>query len=169
MSRALVVGLGHPDRGDDGVGVAVARVVQRLRLPDVDVVPGGEPLQLLDLWERYQRVVVVDSVRSPAPPGTVLVRNPVVAPLPSTGTSASSHSLDLAATVELARSLDRLPAQLVVVGVVGTHFARGASISELVRGGLDDAVRAVVVAAGLDTSRSSLSRSGAAGKRRRQA
>lgn len=67
MSGALVVGLGTPERRDDGVGLIV---VERLRA----VAPKGvviralprQALDLLDLWTGHDPVWVVDAV-NPAP------------------------------------------------------------------------------------------------------
>src|SRR5512135_998350 len=48
---ALVVGVGNPVRGDDGVGPAVAALVRAQARPDVEVAElHGDLTALLDLW-----------------------------------------------------------------------------------------------------------------------
>lgn len=143
--RYLVVGLGHPDRGDDGVGRAVAHAVRALGVAGVDVVEHDDPIGLLDLWPDYAHVVVVDAVRSGDPAGTVRVHDLLTASLP-VASGTSSHAFDLAGTVELARSLDRLPSKLVLVGVEGASFALGEMLSPAVRAALDEAVDTVLAA-----------------------
>jgi hydrogenase maturation protease len=55
----------------------------------------------------------------------------------------ASHAVDLAAAVELARILDRLPPVAVVYGVEGARFSAGAGLSEEVARALDALVDAV--------------------------
>lgn len=130
----LVVGIGSPDRGDDGVGPAVAEGVAALRLPDVTVLQRAEPMDLLDDgFSSADLVVVVDAVRSDRTPGTVLLRELDVDPVPDGAGAASTHVLGLDATVELARALGRMPRRLVLVGVAAADFATGDPISAAVR------------------------------------
>jgi hydrogenase maturation protease len=145
--RVLVVGLGHPDRGDDAVGSLVA---QRLGdgLPGVHVRTLRDAAGLTDLWEGYDLVVVVDAAVAPGPPGAVRLLDASAGPLPADVAGAlSSHGLDLPAVVETARLLDALPRHLVVVAVTGTAFGLGESPSAPVRAAVDAAaerVRALV-------------------------
>lgn len=46
---SLVVGIGAPTRGDDAVGIEVAKAVNGMGLAGVDVVESAEPIQLVDL------------------------------------------------------------------------------------------------------------------------
>lgn len=63
MANTLILGLGNPLRGDDGVGTAVITTLQNEPLPpDVDVVDGGTAgLELVLLLQKYRRVLVVDA------------------------------------------------------------------------------------------------------------
>ena len=62
------VGIGNPFRGDDAVGPVVA---ERLRAAGAVVLDcADEPTRLLDQWEGFRTVVVVDALRS-ASPGTL--------------------------------------------------------------------------------------------------
>jgi hydrogenase maturation protease len=141
---AVVVGIGNPARGDDGVGPQVAARIAALDLPGVRVVVRGDPLGLLDELDGDQ-VVVVDAVRGAGPPGAVQVR--VVGrrglPRPSTG-PPGTHGLGVAEVVELARALDRLPRRLVLVGVEAGSFAHDRPLTGVVRDGVERAVRAVL-------------------------
>jgi hydrogenase maturation protease len=72
--RTLLLGMGNPILSDDAVGVRLAAdFARRLRdVPDLVVVPecsaGG--LALLDIFEGYERAIVLDSVQAtPASPG----------------------------------------------------------------------------------------------------
>lgn len=130
----LVIGLGSPDRGDDAVGSAVARSVAA-RLPGVEVVDHEDPTSLLDLWAGHDPVVVVDAVRSGAPPGTLHELETGAAGTPVTAGAwrhtghGGTHAVGLAEMVELGRALRRLPAHLVIVGIEAESFDHGAPMS----------------------------------------
>lgn len=140
---ALVIGLGNPDRGDDGVGRQVVRVLASDGTP-ARVVELDDPAEALALWAPADTVVVADAVRSGAAPGTVRVVDVTGSPL-ATGSWASggTHALGLAAVVELARALGRMPRRLVVVGVEAARLDHGERMSPAVRAAVPTAVRAV--------------------------
>lgn len=147
---ALVVGLGRADRGDDAVGAYVARAVAARRLPGVEVRETEEPADLMDAWVGHDPAVVVDAVRSGAPPGTVHVLDAGTATVglspaawAATG-RGGTHALGLAAVVGLARSLGRVPERLVVVGVEAEQFDHGARLSDPVAAAIPAAVLRVV-------------------------
>ena len=69
--RLLVLGLGNPLFGDDGVGIeVVARLRARYEWPeDVAVVDGGTlGLRLVPLLEEAERAILVDAIAADAPP-----------------------------------------------------------------------------------------------------
>lgn len=132
----LVVGLGAPDRGDDAVGPAVVHAVAALDLPGVRVVEREDPTSLIDLWSEASFVVVVDAVVAGVPPGTIHVLEtgsdgPPLADSAWADTGlGGTHAFGLAASVELARALHRLPPRLVVLGVEAARFDHGAPLSD---------------------------------------
>jgi hydrogenase maturation protease len=150
MSGPLVIGMGHGDRGDDAVGAEVARVVAAAGIPGVRVLEHEDPTALLDLWAGHDPVVVVDAVRSGRPPGTVHrletgAGAPRMPPSAWAGTGrGGTHAFGLAAAVELARALNRLPPRLVVVGVEATTFEYGAPLSAPVAAAVPDAAAQVL-------------------------
>ena len=60
---SLIIGLGNPLRGDDGVGVRVVQALAERALPaGVEVVDGGtQGLGLVSLLEGQKRVILVDA------------------------------------------------------------------------------------------------------------
>lgn len=152
--RSLVVGLGSVDRGDDGAGPVVAALVRDELAAhgpdDVQIVEHEDPTALLDLWPAFGSVVVIDAIRSSSPAGTVSVLRvepgPDAAPLLAriAPGPAGTHGLGLAAAVELARALGRLPDSLTIVGIHGDSFDHGQSMSAPVAAAVPDAVGAVM-------------------------
>ncbi len=150
--RALVVGLGSIDRGDDAVGPIVAsRVRDALTDPGrscVDVVIHEDPTALPEAMADVDVAVIVDAVRSGDEPGTVTLREagPGAPALPARTASgfAATHGLGLAAIIELAGALELLPARVVVVGVEARDFGHGDPVSASVMGAVPHAVDAVI-------------------------
>lgn len=118
--KTLVVGLGNPVLTDDGVGLhAVAALTDRLPpaadLETTTLCRGG--LALMEELVGYERAVIVDAIRTGAPPGTVHVLR--LHDLP-TQHSASNHDANLATALQFGRQAGvRLPADddIALIGV----------------------------------------------------
>lgn len=146
-----IVGLGNPHRGDDDVGLRVVEALRSQVPPSVQVrAHSGEPMDLLEEWEGAELAVVVDAIRSGHRPGYVHRAEVEGGALPTVGSAASTHALDLARTVELGQVLGRLPHRLVVWGVEGVRFGMGdvptpavlAAVPEVVAGVLREVTHA---------------------------
>lgn len=130
----LVIGIGNEFRGDDAAGVLVARSLLSMPVSGVTAIEAsGEGVGLMELWEGFDDVVLVDAVVSGAEPGTVHEWDVTTEPLPSHCRSASTHSFGVQDAIELARVLGRLPKRLMVLGVEGRDFDAGAHPQEAVR------------------------------------
>lgn len=131
MTRAVVViALGNPLRGDDGVGPAVAARLVEAALPDTDVViVGGEATALIEAWQDRRLAILVDAVTTGAPPGTIHELLAGEDPLPDGRGRLETHSVGLAEGMALARALDRLPDELRVIGVEPADMTLGADLS----------------------------------------
>lgn len=145
-SAVLVIGMGNPLRGDDSVGVLVARRLAARVPPGVEVrTHGGGGLALLDAWRGVSAAVVVDAVSSGAPPGSVSRFDVRARPLPEQpGGTRSTHDLGLGDSLELARAMHCLPDRLVVIGIEGGDFSLGSGLSGPVEEAVERAVDAVL-------------------------
>ncbi len=139
-----VVGIGNYFRGDDAVGLHIARRVAQWADPNVKVTTYHDTvLPLLDLFAADRHILVVDAVRSATKPGTVY-RLDLLTHLENRNFAfPSNHLLDLPAIVGLARELDRLPAALLLVGVEAESVARGAPLSASVKDAIPSALAAI--------------------------
>jgi hydrogenase maturation protease len=131
----LVVGVGNVDRGDDGVGPLVARLLACALADDppagVAVLPWtGDPLGLIDVWEGCDRLVLIDAVVAGGAPGACR-RWGADAPF-RTDAGGSTHGFGLASTLALARALDRAPVTVEVWGIEGSVFEAGAPLTPAV-------------------------------------
>ena len=129
-----VVGVGNALRGDDAVGLEVARLLDGTLPEGVRLVEcEGEPVALLSSWEDCDAAIVVDATESGGEPGSVRRLAAHDGPLPPELQRASTHLLGVAEAVELARALGRLPRRTIVYGIEGGSFDTGAPLSEAVR------------------------------------
>jgi len=103
-----------------------------------------EPTRLLDLWADLDTVVVVDAVRSGAPPGTIHRVDAGDGPLPRDLRLASTHAMGVADALELGRAIGRAPRRVVVLGVEGATFGMGDEMTPSVGSALHDLVASVL-------------------------
>ena len=139
----LVVGVGRFDRRDDAVGLVVAAALREKRLPCVDMIALAEPISLLEAWDGYGLVVVIDAVLSGRPGGSLTVEEVGDVPLSARLGRGGTHTLGLPEVVELGRALGSLPARLTIVGVEAADIGLGIGLSPLVAAAVAEASQVV--------------------------
>lgn len=133
----LIIGCGNLHRGDDAAGLAAA---ERLcaRGIKAELCVGGFS-QLIDMWTGADDVVVIDTVLTGSPAGTLHVWDGRF-PIPAERTASCAHGVGIADAIELARRIGRLPERLHVYGIEGRTFELGAPLSPEVERGIADVV-----------------------------
>src|SRR3972149_1278589 len=81
---------------------------------------------------------------SPRPPPRTHAPAPPPRPIPGSFFHRSTHAINVADAIELARSLGELPPHLVVYGIEGRSFEAGAGLSPEVEKAVQEVVEAVV-------------------------
>lgn len=153
-SDTLIIGLGNDFRGDDAVGLEVARRLKALVPDGLNVIEvGGDPMSAIDMWSTAETVIVIDAVMSGVEPGTVHKHDVTDASLPSAMGSVSTHFFGLGELIELARAVGKFPRRLVVQGIEGQDFGIGAQISDVCRVSIDRVVDAVLEEVGCMSTR----------------
>lgn len=144
--RTVVIGLGNPLMGDDGLGIAALERLQELwEVPaDVELVDGGTwGLNLLPVIESAERVLLIDAITIGALPGTQVVIPRARLPR-YLATKISPHEVDLRDVLALAELRGTLPEETMAVGLQPDQVVLSAGLSEALQSGLDDLVGAVV-------------------------
>jgi hydrogenase maturation protease len=140
--RQVVVGIGNPDRGDDGAGRIVARLLREASLPGIAVIKhDGEATGVLSKLKGAVSAYLIDASCSDATAGTVRRFDVGTSPLPHEALGSSSHGLGVAAAVEFGRALEALPPRCIVYVIEGESFELGASLSPPVKVAVADLVR----------------------------
>lgn len=156
VGRRVVIGVGNPFRGDDGVGAAVAERVRR----DAQASAGGdgvevtcldgEPARIVEAWDGAGLAVLVDATRSGTAAGTITrievdlaggdgdgrPDDGLAAGHPTSG-AGGTHGAGVGEAAALGRALGRGPRRLVVFGVEGADFGPGPGLSPPVEAALD--------------------------------
>ncbi|MFZ0889824.1 MAG: hydrogenase maturation protease [Candidatus Binataceae bacterium] len=117
---ARIIGIGQSMAGDDGVGIAVARRLGEMDVPDdINVMELAEPSEIIPfLIEGASPVVLVDAVVGASPPGR-LIRLEAGTPELAKAKLLSSHGVGMFDAIELARTITTDPAafRVVVIGI----------------------------------------------------
>jgi hydrogenase maturation protease len=132
--KVLLLAVGNPDRGDDGVGILVAQEL-RGRLPaDVTLLArSGDMLSLIEDWAGFDVLLCVGAA-APATgcmttPGRIHRFDLASDALPRELAFTSSHAFGLAEAIALARVLERAPPTIIVYAVEGGCFEGGSALT----------------------------------------
>jgi hydrogenase maturation protease len=130
MMSTLIIGVGNEFRGDDGVGIVIARRLRAEAPAHVTILEAsGEGAALMETWKGAPRVILIDATRSGSPPGAIHRFEAHAEPLPSRFFHYSTHAFSVAEAVELARALNQLPPRLIVYGIEGKNYTAGEGLS----------------------------------------
>ena len=117
----LVIGLGNPILGDDGVGWKVAEEVQKQLPPDSSVDVDFLSLGGISLMEHligYERAILIDAFTLDEPIGSILVLKLSDLPNYSAFHTTSAHDTSLQNAIELGRYMGApLPDDIEIVGI----------------------------------------------------
>jgi hydrogenase maturation protease len=141
----LIIGIGNEYRGDDRIGLIVARQLKAKELPNTTVIEGnGEGAALIETWKEAERVILIDAVASGAEAGTLHRLDANIQPIPAHFFSYSTHAFSVAEAIELARVLRQLPPYLAIYGIEGKDFSPGVGLSLEVEKAAQEVVQRVV-------------------------
>jgi hydrogenase maturation protease len=119
--KTLIIGLGNPALGDDGVGWKVARDVCRSLTTDARVQVDCLSLGGIGLMEHligYDHVILVDAFKMDAPVGSVSVLNLDQLPNYSAFHIHGAHDVSLQKAIKMGREMGaHLPEDVMVVGI----------------------------------------------------
>jgi hydrogenase maturation protease len=119
MSQTLVLGLGNTIMSDDGIGPKVIEQLQQAAglSEGVTLLDGGTlGLDLLPQLEGVQRLIIVDAVEIGKPAGTCVRLAGDEVPM-ALETKLSPHQMGMKDLLAVARLMDQLPEEIVLIGV----------------------------------------------------
>jgi hydrogenase maturation protease len=136
-SNILILGIGNYLMADEGIGVHFAQRLSETELPPgVDVLDGGTGgFHLLEYFERYARVIIIDATLDGRPPGTIrLIKPRFAADFPQ---AMSTHDIGLKDLVGALQLLDRMPEIDLFVVSIRSIQDQGIELTEDMEGILE--------------------------------
>jgi hydrogenase maturation protease len=142
--RVVVIGLGNPLMGDDGLGLAALERLRDYSLPpEVELVDGGTwGMNLLPVIEDADELILIDAIDTGAAPGTPIRLEHAQLPR-YLATKISPHQVDLRDVLALAELRGTLPPDTVALGLQPASVELRNSLSDTLRCAVDDLVAVV--------------------------
>ncbi len=129
-----IFAVGNSFYGDDGIGVAVLDTIR-----DGGIFPGAElrdvqtdALALLEYLADGQLNVIIDAANMGKEPGTVVGFHPEDVAMKIKSDHLSMHGFGLAETFNMAKQLDRMPADVLIVGIEPARIEINQGLTDVV-------------------------------------
>jgi hydrogenase maturation protease len=125
LMKTIIIGLGNPILGDDGVGWKVAEELKKHLSPDMPIHVELLSLGGLSLMEHligYERAILIDAIASDLEPGSIMTSKLSELPDVSALHTTSAHDTSLQNALKLGKSMGAdLPEEVTVVGIATNH------------------------------------------------
>jgi hydrogenase maturation protease len=133
-NKVVVAGFGNILRSDDGIGPKIIAGLKKdesfCLSSNCDLIDCGvDGFKLLDLAEKYARIVVIDAVDMNAVPGTVKGFIPEEAKIKIKSSSLSTHGIGLAEIITLIEGFN-LRTSLQIIGIQPLDISFGEELSQ---------------------------------------
>lgn len=144
-STGVIVGLGSDYRKDDGVGLYIARKLRSILPQKIEIIAGvADGTDLIELWNNKNICIVIDAVSSDSKSGMIHEYDGLTQDLPENIFSAfSTHAFSISRTVKLAKTINQLPARLIIYGIEGADFSAGQGLTPAVTTAADNVIRKI--------------------------
>jgi hydrogenase maturation protease len=142
----VVLGVGSPLMGDDGLGLAALERLRGLGAPPpgLELLDGGTwGMSLLPAIEEADRLLILDAIHQGAAPGTVVELAQGAVPR-YLGVRLSPHQTDLADVLALTELRGTGPRELVAIGAQPGRVEMGVGLSPAVEAALDAVIARAV-------------------------
>ena len=144
QQKILILGIGNYLMGDEGVGVHVAKRLQKENLPpDVDVLDGGTGgFHLLSYFEGYDTLILIDATLDNNPNGTIRLIKPRFAQdFPK---AMSTHDIGLKDMVSALQLMGKMPTIHLFVVSIESLQQQGIELTEEVENAIPSLIGRVI-------------------------
>ena len=133
-----IIGVGNILMQDEGVGPKVADILKRDYIfePNIEIIDGGTlGLDLLPYIEKHKKILIIDVVDFGKEPGFIKILRGEEIP-PYLKTKLSVHHVGVQDLLEVARLMDFMPEELVLVGIQPESIDLGLDLTPIIGGKL---------------------------------
>ncbi len=134
-----VIGVGNILMQDEGVGPKVAEILRNnyTFYPEIEIIDGGTlGLDLLPYIENYKKILLIDVVNFQEKPGFIKILKGEEIP-PYLKTKLSVHHVGVQDLLEVARLMDIMPEELILVGIQPESIDLGLDLTPTIAGRLN--------------------------------
>ena len=147
----IVLGLGNPLMGDEGIGVKVIEMLQSASgdFPGADFVDAGAGgMSLLHLLAGRKKAIIIDCAIMGEKPGTIKRFTPEEVRTVKKLAHLSLHEVDILKVIELARQLEECPDRITFFGIEPESIEQRMGLSDCLTQRLAEYVEAVMTELG---------------------
>lgn len=146
LRRILIVGVGNPLLGDEGIGPYVVRNLSQLPMPaDVEILDCGcDLLNLVSYIDEPKKIIILDAIRAGGKPGRIYRFDLNELETMQTVTR-SAHQLPMADAIRLLKKVCPCLSgcEIVIIGIEPRVMELGGDLSKEVRESIADLTRLV--------------------------
>ena len=116
--RITIIGLGNILMKDEGVGVWIARELEKINLPQsIEIIDGGTTsLDIFLSMKNIHKLIIIDALKGGGKPGSIY-RLYARDLLPASGSSVSLHQMNVLEALSIAKKTSDIPQEAVIIGV----------------------------------------------------
>lgn len=139
MKSLLLLGVGNPLCGDDGIGIAALQRLQQRQLPQhIRLMDAGtRGFDLIYVMQEYQRVLIIDALQTAGKPGEIKQFTLDNAQLAPACQPLSLHGFNLNSLLQLAHALQETLPPIDVIGMIVQACTPGTGLSQVCAANLD--------------------------------
>ena len=142
----VVLGLGNPLMGDEGVGVRVIDILQSeaQSYPNAEFIDAGTGgLSILHMISGRQKAIIIDCALMGDKPGTVRTFGPDDVNTTKKLAHQSLHEADIIKIIEMAKQLGEGPDEVLFIGIEPESITERLSLSDTLENRTDEYADAV--------------------------
>ncbi len=132
--ETIVLGLGNPLMGDEGIGIKLIEMLQSASgdFPEADFVDAGTGgMSLLHLISGRRKAVIIDCCVMGETPGAIKKFTPDEVKTVKQLTHLSLHEVDIIKVIDLARQLGECPEEITFFGIEPETVTQQMELSDI--------------------------------------
>lgn len=140
-----IIGVGNILLKDEGVGPKVAEILKKnYRFePEIEIIDGGTlGLDLLSFIEKFRKIIIIDVMDFQKEPGYIGILKGEEIP-PYLKTRFSMHHVGVQDLLDVARLMDLMPEEVVLVGIQPEVIDMGLDLSDTIAGKIGELIKKV--------------------------